>query len=289
MRLIHLTDPHLCSLEHVAWRQLLGKRLLGYCSWQRRRRHHHTSAALARISEAVCAEQADVVMVTGDLCQLGTLAELSQARAWLDQLAAHSEVLVVPGNHDLYQADSAAALDTLWFPYTGIEVADYPRVKRFDDLCLIGLCSARPQPWYSAAGEIDAAQLQRLEQILRQHSDAFRIVMTHHPMVPGMCTQRKALRNAATVYQLLQEYQTEVLLHGHIHRNETIVSPSGLRSYATASASNVHAGREAAYRVFDIDAREPFAASMTLKQLSADGDNIDVIQVEQFASAAGNT
>ena len=46
-----LSDPHLTTLEHVAWHDLINKRVLGYLSWRRRRRNEHRSEVLDALQQ----------------------------------------------------------------------------------------------------------------------------------------------------------------------------------------------------------------------------------------------
>ena len=52
MRLIHLTDPHMSSLDDVKFSQLRGKRWSGYLSWRKNRRKRFLSAVLDKMTAA---------------------------------------------------------------------------------------------------------------------------------------------------------------------------------------------------------------------------------------------
>ncbi|MGA9572522.1 MAG: metallophosphoesterase, partial [Lysobacterales bacterium] len=110
MRLIHLTDPHLSTLDGVKFTALKGKRLSGYLSWRQNRRHHYLPAVLDRLVESVRAENADQILLTGDLVQIGLASEISQAAEWLSGLGSPGQIMLVPGNHDIYAAGSADAV-----------------------------------------------------------------------------------------------------------------------------------------------------------------------------------
>ena len=46
------------------------------------------------------------MLVTGDLVHIGLEQEMSEAAQWLRSLGPPEKVILVPGNHDNYAADS---------------------------------------------------------------------------------------------------------------------------------------------------------------------------------------
>jgi 3',5'-cyclic AMP phosphodiesterase CpdA len=79
MRLIHITDPHLTSLDTWSLTRLRGKRWQGYLSWQRNRQWQHRADMLSRLMAAVRAENAAHWLLTGDLAQIGLPDEIAAA------------------------------------------------------------------------------------------------------------------------------------------------------------------------------------------------------------------
>ncbi len=288
MRLVHLSDPHLSSLDGLSPWRLRGKRRLGYLSWVRRRRHLHRREILECVTAAVAAEDADLVAVTGDLVQVGLAGEHLEARHWLDQLAQHTELVLVPGNHDLYQADSGASLARQWAPYLPADAGDpaaFPYARDCLGVTIVGLNSARPEPWWSAAGALGDAQVERLGALLSASSAAPSCVLLHHPPLTGYAPRRKALRDVAALHGILQTRRVDVMLHGHLHCNLDYAGPSGLRVFATASASASYTGpdRRASYRVLDFEhGADGWQVSMTLKTLNAAGDGVTVQARERW-------
>ena len=262
MRLIHLTDPHLSILDGVSWRDLTGKRWSGYLSWRKRRRHEHRPEMLERLLTAIHAEQPDLIALTGDLVHIGLAQEVEQAAAWLARLGPPERVFLVPGNHDLYGADSWSAVRAQWRAYLHLESAaeqatpfpEYPLCWRFPGVSVIGLCSSLPTPVFLATGQIGAAQLQGLSVQLRSAADRgdYRVVLIHHPPLPGQTHWRKALVDAEPLSRVLAAVGAELVLHGHLHRNGERID-GAMRVYGSASASSVVAKERASYRVFDID------------------------------------
>jgi 3',5'-cyclic AMP phosphodiesterase CpdA len=268
VRILHLTDPHLSSLAGTRLRTLRGKRWLGYLSWWRRRRFDFDASLRGALADAVRGDRPDLVAVTGDLVHIALPGEIAAARAWLDELAAIAPVVVVPGNHDCYAADAWSALQAQWSPYLGTRNATFPSITPVGDVTVIGLSSAGPEPWWSAGGALGASQLAALAQALERSAGTFRCVLLHHPPLPGMSGWRKGLRDAPALASHLARHEVELVLHGHVHRNQWRVA-GDMRVVATAPAFSTVASRPASYRLFDIaDTGVTWQVRMQLKTLA---------------------
>ena len=205
-----LSDPHLSSPEGARWRDLANKRLLGYLSWRRRRRAEHRVEVLDALKRDLLGTCPGHLVITGDLTQIALPDEFRQARAWLDSLGSPGEVTVVPGNHDAYVPVPWAQGLSRWQPYLvsddapGDGRADsaesvFPSLRVRGPVAFIGLSSARPTAPLLATGRLGGGQLERLERLLEQtrSQGLFRVVLLHHPPVPGEERWRKRLTDAA--------------------------------------------------------------------------------------------
>jgi len=272
MRIIHISDPHLSSLENVRFSELRGKRLLGYQSWYRKRRHQYKIDTLQQVTRAICCESANLVIVSGDLVQIGLESELRQAREWLESLGGPDEVLVAPGNHDCYHPESWPLVQRYYQPYLGTTTqldpaGDYPVLRRADGISIITASSAVPAPWWAASGTVGEDQLKRLANMLHDERDQLRFFVLHHPPLPGMATARKALTDAHELKAILKATRPQITLHGHLHRNQALTTPQG-RIFCTAPPSSVRRRIPASYRVFEVSpARDGWQIDMTLKSL----------------------
>lgn len=255
VRLLHLTDPHLSSLAGVSLWSLRGKRRLGYLSWWRKRRHQLNAATLARVTAAACDDAPDLALVTGDLVHIGLPPELAEARRWLDGLAARVPVVLAPGNHDCYRADTAAGIGAAWQPFLPDATAaspGFPRLVTKDEVAVIALSSAEPRPWWSAGGRLGDAQRAALDRLLAHAAGRFRCVMLHHAPLPGQAPGRKALDDASELADLLERHGVELVLHGHLHHNDERRLGSRTQVFVSAPASSCARSNPAAYRLFDI-------------------------------------
>jgi 3',5'-cyclic AMP phosphodiesterase CpdA len=264
MRLAHLTDPHLTPLPAGWPGGWPSKRWLSWLSWQRRRRHLHRRERLDALVEAVRDLRPDAWVVTGDLCQTGTPDEIDAATDWLKPLAPAEQVLVTPGNHDVFGPGSRARIDADWAPWLHAP-EDRVAVRRFGPVTLIAADSAVVTPVGSARGELGAAGRDRLAQALREARGSFRVVLIHHPPAPGLCKRRKALADDEPVAALLRRVGAGLVLHGHLHhdRRHDLAGPDGavLPVFCTPSAS----APDAAARLFDVEpAGDGFEVRMRL-------------------------
>lgn len=255
MRLIHISDPHLTSLEGIPSRHFIGKRRLGHASWRWRRRHRHLRSTLDELCAAVDSLRPDVIVVTGDLVHLGLRAEIEAAADWLRALGPPESVFLVPGNHDLYRQDSWAAVAACWGDYLrlvphGRDEPDYwagfPTRMDFDGIAIHGLNTGLPTAVFMATGELGRGQCERLaEQVAAARAGSLHIVALHHPPVSQALPARKSLTDVHSLAPALEG--AHFALHGHGHFNRAYRA-GALPVFATNSASK----SDAAFRRFDI-------------------------------------
>jgi len=255
MRIAHLTDPHLTSLSAISPLKLTGKRRLGYLSWWYKRRQEHRAKILTEIQFAIAAEVPDVIVITGDLIHIGLTEEIAAAARWLEELNTISPLVLVPGNHDCYATDSVAQMHQQWSTFLNIEPNDrsgFPSLFQNGRFAIIGLSSALPMPFWSAGGLIGETQLSNLERILDETKNTFRCIALHHPPIPGQVQQRKALADADSLNKLIRRRGIELVLHGHVHRNQELLIGERTRIMASASASKATETDRASFRLFDV-------------------------------------
>ena len=284
MRLIHISDPHLTSLEGVASAHLAGKRRLGHASWRFRRRHRHRRGNLDDLCALVNDLRPDVIVVTGDLVHLGLPAEIEEAADWLRALGSPDRVFVVPGNHDVYRADSWAAVEAHWGDYLRLAPvlngepaywAKFPTRLSLDGVEIHGLNTGLPTPVFMAIGELGRGQCERLKDSLAAApAGSLNILAIHHPPAPGIVPERKALkdlRRLAPVANL-----AHLVLHGHGHFNR-VYRLGAVPVFATGSASK----SDAPFRCFDI-ARADRGWRVEMRLHCRGSGDISVVETQRF-------
>ena len=237
-RLAHLSDIHLSPLPWGCLGDYMGKRTLGLLSWHLRRKKVHKKFILEKIVADMKAAQADHVAVTGDLVNIALPDEMSRGGRWLEELGTPQDISFVPGNHDAYV--DVAWRDGLagWQDYmTGdLQLVPttqhcFPFVRQRRNIALIGVSTAVPAALHRASGTLGPEQLDALKRllgILRERGFC-RVVMIHHPPLPGQSPDRKALTDANDLKTVLEAEGAELVLHGHnhMHMRETLETKHG--------------------------------------------------------------
>lgn len=230
--LAHISDLHLGPLPKAeAWNDYLGKRAIGYLSWTLHRRKIHDPLVVAALAEDIARHAPDHVALTGDLINIALPAEYRNAAAWLKSFGSADWVTLVPGNHDAYVGVGWEHGLGLWAEYMTGEMrmpatrpsrhnaALFPFVRQRRNVALIGASSALPQSMRSAGGALGPDQLKALAHILAElrQKGFFRILLIHHPPLPGQAENRKALSDSAHLKDVLETEGVELVLHGHNH------------------------------------------------------------------------
>lgn len=262
-----LSDPHLTTLDQVTSRELCNKRALGYLSWRRKRRHEHRREVLDALQRDLQGRKLEQLLITGDLTHIGLPSEFEQARDWLQQLGAPTDIAVVPGNHDACVSAPWDQTFALWQHYMAGDTPPGPegRADQFPTLrvrgaiAFIGVSTGVAKPPLMATGTAGRQQLQRLAALLRTTAEAglFRVVYLHHCPVKGREKWRKRLTDAQRAQQVLEDNGAELVLHGHGHRRHfSLLSTSDgvapVIAVPSASALGLHGADVARYNCYSV-------------------------------------
>lgn len=154
----------------------------------------------------------DVVLVTGDLVDLGLPEEYAALRRLLAPL--RQPLYLIPGNHDERAALVAAFSDHAYLPREGFlhyAVEDWP-------LRLIGLDTLVPG---QGGGALCAERLAWLERTLVGAPDRPTLLFMHHPpFATGLSAMDKiGLEGAEAFAAILRRHpQVQLVTAGHLHR-----------------------------------------------------------------------
>jgi 3',5'-cyclic AMP phosphodiesterase CpdA len=294
LTIAQLTDVHLGPIRGFTPRHWSLKRLTGYINWQRKRRNAYRREVLDRLVADLRQQAPDHIVVTGDLANIGLPQELIQALDWLQSVGKPGVVSVIPGNHDIYgrlrrdpgtdrwaaymtsNADGAA-----WTDSSG----DFPYVRLLGRVALIGVNSAIVTPPMIAWGEVGAAQRERLGRVLDKLGQAqlFRLVLIHHPPLPGQAKPARGLRDAAALEKVLTQYGAELVIHGHNHLNSLAWrhSPSGPLPVVGAPSSSLGRPHKheplARYNLYRIEGR-PWRIELIGRGLAEPGSQVQELE-----------
>lgn len=289
LTLAHLSDIHLAPLPHAPFHHLMSKRILGYVNWQRRKGHHRREV-LDMIVNDMLGREPDHIAVTGDLVNIALPEEFVAARRWLDKTGTPETVTVVPGNHDAYSPFLRDPRLRHWRSYMmsneaganwfGAHGVHFPFLRLFGRIALIGLSSARPTLPLMASGWLGRRQMRETANVLsRLGKEGYcRIVMIHHPPLPGMTSHVRALHDARRFKALLVEHGAELVLHGHNHRTmetylPTVGKPAPIIGVSSASLMRGTPEQCASYNLLNIEeTRAGWDISMLTRRLNAKGE-----------------
>ena len=258
--LAHFSDVHLSPVSGFTFPHWNAKRVLGFLNWQRGRKFVHQRAIADRLVADVKSLRVDHIAITGDLINLGLPAEYDAALQWLETVGPPRDVTIVPGNHDIYTSLKGHTGVASWGAYMEAENYSlaFPFVRRVGPLAIIGLNSAVETPPFVASGRLGGHQIEVAGELLQRlaDDDVIRVVLIHHPPLPGMAGARRGLEDAAHFARMLERSGAELVLYGHNHQDLLTWQASRLQDIpvigtGTASAARVHHGEPLArYSLF---------------------------------------
>ncbi len=305
--LAHLSDVHLGPLPRLPLALANAKRLAGTLNWYRNRRHIHRPEAAEAVARDVVEQCPDHIAVTGDLTNIGLPEEIARSAAWLGRLGAAVHVSVIPGNHDIYSTVHGRRLGVAalapWAPHfapcdlgrqlQGREAFPFVRMlaKGRMRIALIGLNSAVETPPLIATGALGRAQRDGLVRLLQQTQSAgyVRVVMLHHPPLPGLATPSHCLTDADQLTEVLRAEGAELVLHGHNHRRmiNTLAGPDGvipIVGVPSASAMRSHRSEPLARaHFFEFRAGQGARPHITLVARGFTGRGYPITELERMA------
>jgi 3',5'-cyclic AMP phosphodiesterase CpdA len=269
---VHLSDPHLFSPDDVRFREILNKRIYGYFSWYLHRGSEHCGEVLSALLADMDSVRPDHILVTGDLTHLGLPNEFLMAEKLLKSLGPPTNVMAIPGNHDTYIKTAWEQTFRLWMDYMASDAdcqdiegtgnslyAVFPTLRIRKGIALIGVSTAKPTPTFFATGSIGRTQLQRLENILieTRRRGLLRVILIHHPPIPGAVSWRKRLTDQHAFQELIAKHGADLILYGHTHHISSgyLQTPNGRvlsLGIPSATALGRTPGRRARYHFFSL-------------------------------------
>ena len=173
----------------------------------------------------------DVVVISGDLTQRHRTGEFQRARSFIQQARQVSEVLVIPGNHDVpwWKAPFGFGKEEkLYAKYRRYIDPEIEPVLRVDGAVLAGLNTSQgvlrhTLTWnlrdIGVIGHLDKTQLEHAEREFEasRGTDA-RVIVMHHNPVRGELSGRHGLKNTKKILGAFAEMGVDLVLCGHDHQ-----------------------------------------------------------------------
>lgn len=196
--LLHLSDTHLRGPGPRLFDSVDGEASL--------------TAALDAIETSGIAP--DAIVFTGDLVDLGEAAAYDAIRALVEPFAERlgARLLWVMGNHD----DRGAFREHLLDETPTEPTAPYDRVDELDGLRIVTLDTSVPGHHH---GELSAAQLEWLRDVLATPAPLGTVLAMHHPPVPSVLPLAASveLRDQNRLADVLRGTDVRAIIAGHLH------------------------------------------------------------------------
>ena len=174
----------------------------------------------------------DVVVISGDLTQRARSGEFQRARAFIKHASETSEVVCIPGNHDvawwkapLALGDESKLLET----YRRYISDDIEPEVRVPGATIVGVNTSHgvtldTLTWrlrdISIIGIVTRAQLDRVRTVLASAPpDDAKIVVMHHNPVKGELSQRHGLKHTSKILGAFADMSVDLVLCGHDHQD----------------------------------------------------------------------
>lgn len=171
------------------------------------------AALLRRLEDSDLAP--DALVLTGDLAEAGAPSAYRRLRVMVESSAATLGALIVwvPGNHDSREVFHRELLD-----HTDPQVCAAPvdAVHLVGGLRIVAVDTSVPGHGH---GEVTAAQLEWLAQVLAEPAPLGTIVAMHHPPLisPIDLMNSLELRNTGPLADVLRGSDVRAILSGHLH------------------------------------------------------------------------
>jgi 3',5'-cyclic AMP phosphodiesterase CpdA len=176
-------------------------------------------AAVEAARQHAIDNERDLILVTGDITQMGYRREFEAAAAWLATLPG--PILTIPGNHDTPYFDLLARMFWPWKRFEKFIGPARDHGFHAPGLAVRGINTARAaqaRPNWSK-GVIDLDQTERAAKRLAEAPDGdLRILACHHPLIEmiggPMTGEVKRGREAA---QIFAAHGVDLVMSGHVH------------------------------------------------------------------------
>ena len=222
MRLGHVSDLHLSDRGRYPRN--------GYAP---RDCDRHSNRLAQRVLEGMEQAGVDHLVVTGDLTLSAEASEFERAAKLLRRWADAGKLTIVPGNHDVWTAESVKTsrfLRMIGPDGRGMRkpVSSYPFASLpTPEVAIIAIDSSRygEEP-FETSGQVGSSQLQACRELVRNHVKEGRAVLLalhHHLMLPrervpsDSLVAQMPLSDADKLVRLVSEVRVAGILHGHRH------------------------------------------------------------------------
>jgi 3',5'-cyclic AMP phosphodiesterase CpdA len=165
----------------------------------------------------------DVIVVSGDLTQRAKKKQFRAAAAFLKALPRVPRI-VVPGNHDVSATNLFERVTHPLRRYRRMITGDLEPSYLGPELAIAGINTVRL--FARKDGRINSSQVARAcRQLAQAPPEAFRVVVTHHPMDLPLDDLRHALVSRSPMAMRgFSRCGVDLFLSGHLHAGHTVAT-----------------------------------------------------------------
>ena len=173
----------------------------------------------------------DVVAISGDFSQRARAGEFQRARVFIQHARRVSQVICVPGNHDVAWWKSPFGIgdeSKMLENYRRYIDADPEPVLRMRGAVFVGLNTSQgvlrhTLTWnmrdISVIGHLSKAQIERARaEFGASRADDARVIVMHHNPVRGELSQRHGLKHTQKILGAFADMGVDLVLCGHDHQ-----------------------------------------------------------------------
>lgn len=167
---------------------------------------YHIPSLATRVIDELNLLCPDIVVVTGDLTDMGFRHEFEQARNLIDRIACDRRVVLL-GNHDARNVG-----DEHFIELFGGRQADLAH----HGVRVVGIDSSEPD---LDTGRIGRERYVWIEERFAHDPEEFKVVAMHHHLVPvpGTGRERNIVHDAGDLLRVLANNGVDLVLCGHKH------------------------------------------------------------------------
>lgn len=207
-------------------------------------------AQIEAIEDLIQSAKFDVVAISGDVSQRALSGEMQRARAFIRDARRVSEVIVVPGNHDVRWWMAPLGIGRrkeMYETYRTFIDPDLESVVRVPGATFVGLNTAHGVAWhtltwnYRDVSIIGDLREEQIEYAKRQFDasppEDTRIIVMHHNPMKGELSRRHGVVNTKRVLGAFARLGVDLVMCGHDHqeaihyvehtRKGTVISTAG--------------------------------------------------------------
>lgn len=188
-----------------------------------------------------------LLVISGDMTQRARAWQFIEAADFLKSLPTPQ--LVIPGNHDIPAYNLFKRFYRPLRLYKQHISNDLTPFYEDEELAVVGINTARSLTRMD--GDVSVEQLNGVTHRLSAIKDKFKVVVTHHPLLPAPDERRTDLcKNAGRALAAFEQCGVDLLLSGHFH----LSYHGDIRTHHTTvrrSMLSVHSGTSTSTRLRD--------------------------------------